>query len=177
MRRGIAIREAVPPHFNVNAVLRGMLTVSRCSMLPLAAGLLVALAIVLVQFFRELWHALTGFAGMSDGDVMIAVLKLVDLALIAHLAVMIVGAAIEAVLPAADRSNPETAGAGVGFGVIKLRLFASISAIAAIYLLERFINVHALDKTDVLWEILILVSFVVSGILLAGMDRLSAERH
>jgi uncharacterized membrane protein YqhA len=36
--------------------------------------------------------------------------------------------------------------------VIKLKLFASISAIAAIYLLERFINIHPVDKTELFWK-------------------------
>jgi len=61
--------------------------------------------------------------------------------------------------------------------VIKLKLFASISAIAAIYLLERFINVHPVDKTELFWEILILLTFVASVVLLALMDRLTGDRH
>jgi uncharacterized membrane protein YqhA len=43
--------------------------------------------------------------------------------------------------------------------------------------LERFINVHPIDKTELLWEILILLTFVASGVMLAWMDRLTADRH
>ena len=127
-------------------------------------GLLAALLLVVVLFFRELWHALSGFPGMADGEVMLAVLKLVDLALIANLVIMIVGAAVEMLLPTGSVAE-ETAERLeiVNFGMIKLRLFASISAIAAVYLLERFIN-HPIDKTDIFWEILILLSFVTSGV-------------
>lgn len=146
-------------------------------MLPLALGLVVALLIEIVQFFRELAHAVAAFAAMDDAAVMLAILKLVDLALIANLVIMIVGAAIEMVRPDEGRETSDRYAEIVDFGVIKLRLFASISAIAAIYLLERFINIHPADKTDILWEILILLSFVVSGLVLAVMDRLTADRH
>lgn len=162
-----------------NGVIRGVLRTSRWSMAPLALGLAVALALVLVQFFRELWHTMSAFAAMSDGDVMIGVLKLVDLVLIANLLIMIVGAAVDMLAPRRGVQPDELPEHSdeVAFGLIKLKLFASISAIAAIYLLERFISTHPVDKTEVLWEILILLTFVASGVLLAWMDRLTEDRH
>ena len=77
-----------------NGLFRVVLLTSRWSMAPLALGLIFALLLVIVQFFRELAHAVTAFVEMGDGEVMIAILKLVDLALIANLVVMIVGAAV-----------------------------------------------------------------------------------
>ena len=167
----------MPERFN--GLFRGVLLTSRWSMAPLALGLIVALLLVIVQFFRELAHAVAAFIEMGDGEVMIAILKLVDLALIANLVVMIVGAAVEMLVPRRPDAE-DTSGERfdiVDFGVIKLKLFASISAIAAIYLLERFINIHPVDKTELFWEILILLTFVASGVLLALMDRLTADRH
>ena len=64
----------------------------------------------------------------------------------------------------------------VDFAVVKLRVVASISAIAAIELLETFVNIDQADKTDVLWQLAILLTFVLSGVLLAWMDRLQAVR-
>ena len=167
----------MPERFN--GIVRSVFLAYRWSMAPLALGLGVALIIVLVQFFRELMHAVVGFGGMDDGAVMIAVLKLVDLALIANLVVIIVGAAASMLVPGGARPEGEPAGPSgdVAFGLVELKLFASISAIAAIYLLERFINVHPLDRNELLWEILILQTFVVSGVMLAWMDRLTADRH
>ena len=135
-----------------NGLVRGVGLASRWSMAPLALGLAAALLLVLVQFFRELVRAITGFAAMNDGAVMIAVLKLVDLALIANLVIMIVGAAVEMLLSSGARTptgSPDRSG-DAAFGLIKLKLFASISAIAAIYLLERFISTHPVDDTELL---------------------------
>ena len=63
----------------------------------------------------------------------------------------------------------------VGFGDLKLKLMASIVAISAIHVLEEFMNVdHATDR-DLAWVLGIHVAFVVSGVLLAVMDKLTAR--
>jgi uncharacterized protein (TIGR00645 family) len=160
----------------VSLVLRTVLLAGRWVMAPLCLGLIAALLLVIAQFCRELWHAASGFAGMRDAEVILAVLKLVDLLLVANLVIMIIEAGLEICLP----SDPETVGTrGSGtaeFAALKPKLFASIGAIAAIDLLESFVNIDSMDKTAVLWEIVILLAFVVSGVLLAWMDRLE-ERH
>ena len=116
---------------------------------------------------------------MGDTEVMLTVLKLVDLALIANLVIMIIGAASEMLAPSTPARVEQASeqSSDVAFGLIKLKLFASISAIAAIYLLERLINVDPVNETELRWEILILLTFVTSGVLLALMDRLTRDRH
>ena len=42
-------------------------------------------------------------------------------------------------------------------------------------LLETYMNIGSMNKTDVLWKILILLALVLSGVLLAWMDRLGAD--
>jgi uncharacterized membrane protein YqhA len=44
-------------------------------------------------------------------------------------------------------------------------------------LLETSMNVSAADELNVIWQILILLTFVVSGVALAWMDRLTAGRR
>jgi uncharacterized protein (TIGR00645 family) len=157
--------------------LRTVLLASRWVMAPLCAGLIAALLIVVAQFCRELWHAVTGFAAMRDAEVILAVLKLVDLLLVANLLIMIIEAALEIFLPSHAAGGAQDRGSGTAeFAALKPKLFASIGAIAAIDLLESFVNIDSMDKTAVLWEIVILLAFVVSGVLLAWMDRLE-ERH
>src|SRR5262249_49586433 len=132
----------------------------------------------LAQFVRELAHVMLGFPEMDDPTVIIAVLRLVDLVLVANLLVMIVGAGVEMFLPSAVHKEEAEAEIDiVDIATLKLRFFASISAIAAIDLLESFVNISSVDKTVVLWEIAILLTFVASGVLLALMERLSSEPH
>ncbi len=91
-------------HPRFNTILRTFLLASRWGMAPFCLGLLAALLIVLAQFFRELAHAVLGFTAMGGPEVILAVLKLVDLVLVANLVVMIIGAGVEIFLP----SSPGT---------------------------------------------------------------------
>jgi uncharacterized protein (TIGR00645 family) len=158
----------------VEALLVTLLLGSRWLMAPLCLGLVAAQLVVLVEFFRELVRAVLGFAGMHSAEVILVVLKLVDLVLVANLVLLIMGAAAEIFVPAEPTAG--TVGRGpprsVDISTLKLKVFGSISAIAAIEVLESFVNIESVDKQNVLWEILILLTLVVSGLLLAWMDRL-----
>ena len=160
-----------------NIIFRDALLASRWALAPFCLGLIVALLVVLAQFFRELAQFVAGFAAMGDAEVIIAVLKLVDLALIANLVVMLIAAGVELVLPAAVHAADAPASEIADIAALKPRLFASISAIAAIDLLESFINIGPGDKSGIMWEIAILLAFVVSGVLLAWMERLGRQPH
>jgi uncharacterized protein (TIGR00645 family) len=50
---------------------------------------------------------------------------------------------------------------------------ASIVAISAIHVLENFMNVEHLSDRELGWSVGIHMAFVVSGLLLALMDRLT----
>ena len=158
-------------------MLRGFVLGSRWVMAPFCLGLAAALLITLAQFLRELAKAVVGFPEMTSSEVILAILKLVDIVFVANLIVMVIAAGVELLMPRflAEADNPIPG--GLDFSALKLRVFASLSAIAAIALLESFVNIDHLDKADVLWEIVILLTFGVSGVLLAWMERLSAGRH
>jgi len=160
-----------------NSILRTALLGTRWGMAPFCLGLIAALLLLLAQFARELAHVAAGFADMGGSDVIVAVLKLVDLVLIANLVILIITAAAAIFLPAEPEGEAPRQGAGIEFGSLKPKLFGSICAIAAVELLESFIKAEPVDKSGVVWEILILIAFAVTGLLLAWMDRLTAEGH
>jgi uncharacterized protein (TIGR00645 family) len=149
---------------------------TRWLLAPLCVELLVAELLVLAQFFRELWHTVLEFPELSGGQVILAVLKLIDLMLVGYLALMIIGAGIASFAPAAaaEPHRPKWMAHG-DFGVLKLKILASITAIAAIDLLEYSVDIAKTDKGDLVWEIAILLTFVFSGVLLALTDRLAVE--
>jgi len=162
-----------------NSVLRTILRTSAWAMAPFCLGLLIGLLLVLAQFGRELIHAITDFKGMTGPAVILIVLRLVDLMLLGNLVIMIIVAGIEIFAPTdpdPEHERPEWAGI-MEFAGLKPKLFASISAIAAIDLLESFINIEAADKSAVAWEILILVTFVLAGAVLAWIDKIMHEKH
>ena len=61
----------------------------------------------------------------------------------------------------------------VDFAALKLKLLTSIVAISAIHVLEIFMNVRTTSDRELAWSLAILIGFVLSGVLLAVMGRVS----
>jgi uncharacterized protein (TIGR00645 family) len=155
-------------------VVAAVLVASRWLMAPLYLGLVVALIVVVVEFFKELFNTVMVSAGLNADGTILAVLKLVDL-LIGNLVLIMIIAGIGTLGPIAR--SPDDAPmmqfmGKVDFSGLKLKVIVSLVAIAAVDLLESFVEVSSIDKTDLLWQIAILATFVVTGVLLAWMDRL-----
>jgi uncharacterized protein (TIGR00645 family) len=163
---------------NVERLIATILTVSRWLMAPLYLGLIVALGVILVEFYRELAQIITGFGESTPEMVKLAVLKLVDIVLVGNLVVIMTAAGIRAlasnVVAAAD---PDDEWMGkLDFNAVKFKILASIVAIVAIELLETYVNLASTDRSELLWKILILLALALSGVLLAWTDRLTSDR-
>jgi uncharacterized protein (TIGR00645 family) len=71
----------------------------------------------------------------------------------------------------------------VDFSGLKMKLVASIVAISAIALLKAFLEASdkgaTIDQAKMLWLVVIHLTFVVSGVLLALMDWLASltDKH
>ena len=63
---------------------------SRWLQLPLYVGLIVAQAIYVVLFVKELWHLFTHAVDFSEQQIMLAVLGLIDVVMISNLLVMVI---------------------------------------------------------------------------------------
>ena len=110
----------------------------------------------------------------------VASLKLVDIALIGNLLLMVILAGYENFISRirTDEGEERPSWMGkVGFGGLKMNLIASIVAISAIQLLEAFMDIEHTNKTDAAWLVGIHLTFVVSGLLLAVMDRIGNGKH
>ena len=81
---------------NVERFIARTLRASRWLMAPLYLGLIAALGIVLVEFYRELAHTIAGFGEMTMDMVNLAVLKLIDLMLVANLVFIMTAAGVQA---------------------------------------------------------------------------------
>lgn len=150
----------------------------RWIMAPIYLGLLVVLAAITVKFIEELVLTIPFMLSMQERDLVLFVLSLVDLTLLGSLVLMVAFAGYENFVSrmhsvTGHEDRPDWMG-HIDFSGLKLKLISSIVAISAIHLLRTFLNVAQLPKDDVAWQLAIHVGFVVSGVLLALMDRLSA---
>lgn len=162
----------------VERSLERLIFASRWLMAPFYVGLVFALAMLLVKFVQELVHYVPGVLAMKESDVVLAVLALVDLTLAGSLVLMVIFSGYEnfvSKIETADHADrPEWMGT-LDFSGLKLKLVASIVAISAIHLLKAFMNVTAVSKEDIFWLVVVHMTFVVSGVLLALMDWISEK--
>jgi len=157
---------------------------SRWVQAPLYLGLIVAQAIYVVMFWKELIHTIEGFGHLDEARVMLAVLGLVDVVMIANLLIMVIIGGYETFVSKIRVDNhpdqPEWL-SHVNANVLKVKLAMAIVGISSIHLLKTFIEygdpkAH-ITESEVLWQTLIHLTFVVSAVALAVIDRFLSPKH
>jgi len=156
---------------------------SRWLLAPFYFGLAASLLILLVKFVAELWHMVHGAFVLTESDVILGVLSLVDLALTGSLLVIVIFSGYENFVSRIDHSAhedwPEWMGK-IDFGGLKLKLMSSIVAISGIQLLKQFMSLKSVTPENervLFWLVIIHVVFVVSAVLLALSDRIAHVPH
>ncbi|MBW8074573.1 MULTISPECIES: TIGR00645 family protein [Metallibacterium] len=171
---------ASPPRL---APLPYLIFASRWLQLPLYLGLIVAQAIYVVQFLRELWHLIdsTLLGGGGGGPyspevmIMLTVLGLIDVVMISNLLVMVIVGGYETFVSRlrleGHPDQPEWL-SHVNAAVLKVKLATAIIGISSIHLLATFIKVGELTSRVILWQLLLHLTFVISAVAIALIDRI-----
>ncbi len=155
---------------------------ARWLLAPIYLGLVFALVMLLVVFVRELFHYATQVLIMEDDDVILAVLTLIDISLAGNLVLIVLFSGYENFVSKFDLGDQTDRPSWMGtvdFAGLKLKLIASIVAISGIHLLKWFMEIgeyesgQFFDEPQLRWLVIIHVTFVVSGVLLALMDWLT----
>ena len=165
----------------VESTFEHVLFTSRWLMAPVYFGLVLAMVLLLVKFAKELLGLFAHIWTASGSELIIGVLSLVDVALIMNLLIIIIFSGYENFVSKmedlhAHQDRPEWMG-HIGFSDLKLKLIGSIVAISGIELLKAFMNAHNLTDRQLGWMVGIHVTFLFSGLLYAGMDKLAGKGH
>ncbi|MGP2439112.1 IS21-like element helper ATPase IstB [Streptomyces sp. JW3] len=142
---------------------------------PLYFGLVAAQGVYVYKFFNELWvlllRCVSGRA--SETYVMLAVLKLVDVVMIANLLIMVIVGGYETFVSRiglqGHRDQPEWL-SHVNSNVLKVKLATAIVGISSVHLLQMFVDVHHTSRHALLWGTVIHMAFIVSAAILAYMS-------
>lgn len=159
-------------------ILEQGLFASRWLMAPFYVGLVGALIILLVAFLKELWHFVLLLPNITQNDAVLGVLSLIDLSLAANLLLIVIFSGYEnfvSNLEVADHKDSPEWKNQVDFATLKLKLVASIVAISGIHLLKVFMNIDKMPEREIYWMVVIHLVFVVSGVLLALMDKIATS--
>lgn len=142
---------------------------------PLYFGLVAAQGVYVYKFFNELWtlilRCVTGQA--TETYVMLAVLKLVDVVMIANLLIMVIVGGYETFVSRiglqGHRDQPEWL-SHVNSNVLKVKLATAIVGISSVHLLQMFVDVHHTSRHSLLWGTVIHMAFIASAAILAYMS-------
>ncbi len=160
---------------------------ARWLMAPFYIGLAIALAALLVIFAKdlasEIRHLFAPDAKVEDAILM--ALSLIDMSLAGNLVLIVIFAGYENFVSRIDTGDNEDRPSWMGtvdFSGLKLKLIASIVAISAIALLKAFMEIAEPSsavteavRTKLIWLVIIHLTFVLSGVLLALMDLTSSR--
>jgi len=158
---------------------------SRWLQLPLYLGLIVAQGVYVVLFLKELLHLVTGAMKFSEQEIMLVVLGLIDVVMISNLLTMVIVGGYETFVSRLELEKhpdqPEWL-SHVNASVLKIKLAMAIIGISSIHLLRTFIEAGNIGtpratftETGIMWQTLIHLTFIVSAIGIAYVDRLGTH--
>jgi uncharacterized protein (TIGR00645 family) len=161
-------------------LIERVLFASRWLLAPLYLGLGALLLLFSVYFLRELVHLAQTAMSLQETDIILASLSLIDLTLVAGLVVMVMLSGYENFVSRLTIADAEKSISWLGkldSGTLKLKVAASIVAISAVQLLKAFMEADTIPNDKLMWMTLIHITFVVSALLLAVMDRMIIGGH
>ena len=147
---------------------------SRWLQAPLYVGLILAQMVYVYHFMVELWHLIEKASHITETDIMLTVLGLIDVVMIANLLIMVIVGGYETFVSRLNlQGHPDQPEwlSHVNAGVLKVKLATALIGISSIHLLKTFINIEQVSEKNVMWQIVIHVTFLASALALAITDR------
>lgn len=137
-------------------------------------GLAFALAVYGVSFLYKLLSVTTGVFSLDEADMILAMLGLIDAALVASLIVMVMISGYENFVSRFDGSdNEEISWLGkLDAGSLKIKVASSIVAISSIHLLQIFLNTQQYETSQLMWATFMHLAFVASALLLGFLEQI-----
>jgi uncharacterized protein (TIGR00645 family) len=114
---------------------------------------------------------------LTDNEVILVMLGLIDACLAASLMVMVMLTGYENYISRLDHEDAdELAWLGkIDTGSLKVKIASAIVAISSIHLLQVFLNAAHYTGDTIMWTTLIHLAFVLSAFSLAVVDRIAAS--
>jgi uncharacterized protein (TIGR00645 family) len=138
--------------------------------------LVLTLVLVAIKFFKEFAEFAHVFWSIGEAEFVTGVLSMVDKTLLANLLILIIFSGYEnfvSVIGIAEKSKDRPKWMGeIDFAGLKLKLIGSIVALSGVHLLSAFLEIEGSDKEDLGWMIGLHITFVVTGVLFAMMEKI-----
>ena len=155
--------------------IEAMLLSARWLLVPLYLALLLSLLAIYVMVGRELVHVATDILSISEAELVLTVLSVLDLVLVANLMVMVAVSSYESFvqrIEADEMAKPEWLGK-MDAGNVKLKVSLAIVMISAINLLRGFVMDAGTERLPTMAGVHIV--FLASTLVIAVVERVRGK--
>jgi len=166
--------------YQQKSIMTNILFGSRWLQLPLYLGLIVAQAVYVFFFGVELVHLVTTATAIEEAHIMLIVLGLIDVVMISNLLIMVIVGGYETFVSRLNLvGHPDEPDwlSHVNANLLKVKLATAIIGISSIHLLKTFINAENLTEKVLIWQTIIHVTFVLSAVAIAYIDKLMSHSN
>jgi uncharacterized protein (TIGR00645 family) len=148
---------------------------SRWILVVFYMGLVAALAIYALSFIAKFWKIAKDVFTLGEAEMILAMLGLIDAALVASLILMVMISGYENFVSRFDEAEADVSFLGkLDAGSLKIKVASSIVAISSIHLLQIFLNASQYSNIHLMWYTIIHLTFVVSAVMLGWLERIMA---
>lgn len=149
---------------------------ARWLLAPIYLGLSLALLLIGIKFFEELIHIGPSILEISETNLILMILSLIDMALVGGLLVMVMFSGYENFVSRIDIEEGDEKLGWLGkmdAGSLKTKVAASIVAISSIHLLKLFMAADSIDNWKLLVYVVIHLTFVISAFGMGYLDKIT----
>jgi uncharacterized protein (TIGR00645 family) len=162
------------PEQRMEIMIERAILASRWTLIVFYFGLAFALVLYGTAFMYKCIKLAVNIFTLTDNQVILAMLGLIDASLVASLMVMVMLTGYENYVSRLERAEGELTWLGkIDTGSLKVKIASSIVAISSIHLLQVFLNAEHYDNQKIMWATLIHLAFVASAFTLAVVDRIA----
>ncbi|MFP3516877.1 TIGR00645 family protein [Pseudomonas sp. SIMBA_077] len=149
---------------------------SRWILAPIYFGLSLGLLALALKFFQEVFHVIPNVFTLTESDLILVILSLIDMALVGGLLVMVMISGYENFVSQLDIDSNKEKLSWLGTmdsTSLKMKVAASIVAISSIHLLRVFMDARNIETQYLMWYVIIHMTFVVSAFAMGYLDKVT----
>ena len=162
---------------SVELFIERLILGSRWILVVFYVGLAAALALYAVSFAFKLAKVFMVALSLDENQMILAMLGLIDAALVASLLLMVMISSYENFVSRFDEGKTDLEWLGkLDAGSLKVKVASAIVAISSIHLLQIFLNVAQYTEQQIMWLTIMHMAFVVSAVALGYLDKISGKK-
>lgn len=170
---------------SIESIIEFLVFFSRWFQAPVYLGLIIGSGLYVYKFMEELSNLALRIQELSEVQVMLAILGLIDISMVMNLLVIVIIGGYSIFTSKIDFDEQEDRPHWIDHldaDRLKVKLATSLASISGVHLLKTFIDIHSETKTNkgleaLQYEIIIHMVFIVSALVLAWIAKILDKQH